>query len=314
MVLLTIVSKIIPVILLLVLGVLMKKYHFLSEVSISELKKLVVNIALPALLFFSFLNIDFQRQYLWVVLIIFLANILMLVIGKLIQVIAGIKNNYFPLMLTGFEMGMLGFSLYGSIYGTDNLGFIGVLDLGQEIFVWFVLTSLLLALQTGSVNIRTSLKNFATSPVIIAIALGIVLNILGLKHFLTTNVFMSGLLSTVSMISQLTIPLILIIIGYQLNLHFSKFRLPMVTIVLRLFICIVFAVLIDRFFFNRLLHLPRAFTVSLFTMFILPPPFIIPLFMKKDDVAMEEYVGNTLSLGTIFTIVGFIVLVFIFGV
>jgi len=285
----------------------------MSELSINELKKFVVNISLPALLFFSFLNTSFQYKYIVIILIIFGLNILMLGIGRLLKILLKIDNKYFTIMFTGFEMGMLGFSLYGSVYGPENISYIGVLDLGQEIFVWFILTSILLSFQNTTINIKSSVKNFISSPVIIAIFLGIVLNICGLSDYLTKNIFLSGFISTLSMISQVTIPFILIIIGYQLNLHFSKLYLPLITIVCRICIMIILGILINSLVFNNLLHLERKFSIALFTLLILPPPFIIPLFMKYNQTELDEYVGNTLSLGTIFTIIGFFGLVIIFS-
>jgi len=285
----------------------------MSELSINELKKFVVNISLPALLFFSFLNTSFQYKYIVIILIIFGLNILMLGIGRLLKILLKIDNKYFTIMFTGFEMGMLGFSLYGSVYGPENISYIGVLDLGQEIFVWFILTSILLSFQNTTINIKSSVKNFISSPVIIAIFLGIVLNICGLSAYLTKNIFLSGFISTLSMISQVTIPFILVIIGYQLNLHFSKLYLPLITIVCRICIMIILGILINSLVFNNLLHLERKFSIALFTLLILPPPFIIPLFMKYNQTELDEYVGNTLSLGTIFTIIGFFGLVIIFS-
>lgn len=311
--LLYLVPKFIPIILLLLIGIVIKRTNFMSELSINELKNFVVNISLPALLFFSFLNTSFQYKYIVIILIIFGLNILMLGIGRLLKILLKIDNKYFTIMFTGFEMGMLGFSLYGSVYGPENISYIGVLDLGQEIFVWFILTSILLSFQNTTINIKSSVKNFISSPVIIAIFLGIVLNICGLSDYLTKNIFLSGFISTLSMISQVTIPFILVIIGYQLNLHFSKLYLPLITIVCRICIMIILGILINSLVFNNLLHLERKFSIALFTLLILPPPFIIPLFMKYNQTELDEYVGNTLSLGTIFTIIGFFGLVIIFS-
>lgn len=313
MIFLNLIPKFLPIILLLLIGIIIKRVNFLSEASMAELKKFVVNISLPALLFFAFLNTNFQLTYIWIILVVFLLNIIMLFFGKFVQSIFKVRNIYFPLMFTGFEMGMLGFSLYGSIYGAENLNFIGVLDLGQEIFVWFVLVSILSSLQNNAISIKASLKTFISSPVIISILLGTLLNILGLRELINTNIFLSGFTTTLSMIAQITIPLILIIIGYQLKLKFSKFHLPFITILFRLLSMIILGILINIIIFNHLLHLQKEFSIAFFTMLILPPPFIIPLFIRAGDIELEEYVGNTLSLGTIFTIFGFYILVLLFA-
>ena len=310
---LDLVPKFLPITLLLLIGFTIKKTRFLSELSIQELKKFIVNISLPALLFFSFLKTDFEIKYIVIITVILFLNALMLGIGKAIQYLLKIDNPYFSLMFTGFEMGMLGFSLYGSVYGPESIGFIGVLDLGQEIFVWFILVSLLQSLRNGEIRAKSSLINFNKSPVIIAISFGIILNILGLGDRLNDHVVISGLIATLSRLSQVTIPFILIIIGYQLNFRFTKIRLPLLTVVLRLVLLIVAGTLINALVFGNVLHLDTRFTTALFTLLLLPPPFIIPLYMGDNDVDREEYVGNTLSIGTIFTIVGFFVMVLLFS-
>lgn len=306
-------AKILPIILLIVVGALLKQRNFLSVNTVNELKKLVVNFALPALLFLAFLNTDFEAKHLWIILIMFFVNLVMLVFGSIFHLFVAKSEPYFPLMFTGFEMGMLGFSLFGTVYGVQNLSTMGILDLGQELYVWFALATLLLHLRDGAASIANVTLSFVTSPVIIGILLGVGLNLLGLRSFLTSNVMTGAILTAITMLSQITIPLILIIIGYQLNLHFREFFLPSTTLLIRMSLLITLALLIKFFVFDNLLHLPRIFSVALFTMFVLPPPFIMPLFMDSRSGGSQNYVGNTLSLGTLMTLVGFTILVATFG-
>ena len=44
----------------------------------------------------------------------------------------------FHILITGFEYGMLAISLFGAAYGLDKIGYIAIVDLGHEIFIWFV--------------------------------------------------------------------------------------------------------------------------------------------------------------------------------
>lgn len=312
MILISVLSKILPINFLLCLGVVLKHSAFISKTTIEEIKKLIITISLPALLFFSFLNTDFQVEYIFLVIVIFAVNIIMLFIGLFCKNIIKGTNKYFPLLFTGFEMGMLGFSFYGSVFGAEKISYIGVLDLGQEIFVWFILSSILLSFQKGRTSgVGESLKNFVSSPIILAIMAGVILNIVGLKTFIQENMLISSVTATLTLLSQITIPLILIVIGYQLNFRFSNIRLPLITIFIRLFFLLLIATGIDFLIIKRLLRLSREFSIALYTMFILPPPFIIPLFMTKEDTSLHEYVGNTLTLGTLITIVGFVVIVFV---
>lgn len=307
---LAVLTKVLPVLLLLSLGIVLKQSQFISGQAIAELKKLVVYITLPCLLFLAFLNTQFKPKYIWIVIIIILVNLLMLLAGKITGFVLKVKNPYFPLLFTGFEMGMLGISLFGTVYGMQNLTIFGILDLGQELFVWFILTALLMGIRDGSSDFKKIGTSFLTSPPIIAILSGILLNLSGLGNFLTANGLTTGLITCIGMISQLTIPLILIVIGYQLNLRLNQFTLPCITVILRMSILACFALIITRCLFTTVLQLPALFSSALWVMFILPTPFIIPLFMPNQDDENQSYVNNTLSLGTVFTIVTFILVIF----
>ena len=59
--------QIIPILLLIFLGRLIKVKNFLSEKTIEEVKKLVINITLPCLLSISSLNIEIKFLVLWVI-------------------------------------------------------------------------------------------------------------------------------------------------------------------------------------------------------------------------------------------------------
>jgi predicted permease len=304
-------AKVFPVLLLLLLGVYFKQSRFISGQTVNDLKKMVLNVSLPCILFLAFLNTEFKSEHIWIIVIIFLVNILMLFGGIGFQKLLGVQNQYFPFLFTGFEMGMLGIPLFGTVYGMENLSVIGIIDLGHELFIWFILTALLIGVKEKTRNFKKIGQSFITSPVVIGILAGIILNLTGFKQFLSANFLTTGLLNTATFLSQIMIPLILVIIGYQLDFKLSQFSLPSKTILLRMATLLVIALIIIHFVFNQLLKLPHIFSTALLMMFILPPPFIIPLFMDHQSKE-QTYVNNTLSLGSIVTIVGFIILMFVY--
>jgi hypothetical protein len=79
-----------------------------------------------------------------IIAIIFMVNILMLFGGIAFQKLLGVKNQYFLLLFTGLEMEIFGIYLFGTVYGMENLSVIGIIDLGHELFIWFILTDLLI--------------------------------------------------------------------------------------------------------------------------------------------------------------------------
>ena len=148
----------------------------------------------------------------------------MVVIGRLFGKILRVDSPYFSLMMGGFEMGMLGYALFLALYGSDHLGKIALVDLGQVLFVFFVLMTLLIKERGGASNPLSLLKQFVTSPVIIAIVAGLVAGIL--KGSFSANPFFTLVEELLVMVSSLTVPLIAITIGYGIYFERESNRFP----------------------------------------------------------------------------------------
>ena len=169
---------ILPVLLLFLLGFLLQKTHFFTETSVADVKKIVSNIALPALLFQAFASINIEIGYLVLVLTVFGSCLLMVLLGRIITRMLRITSPYFAFMMGGFEMGMLGYALFLSFYGGQHLGKIALVDLGQVLFVFFVLMALLIRERDGVQSTAMLIRQFITSPVILAIFAGLLASLI----------------------------------------------------------------------------------------------------------------------------------------
>jgi hypothetical protein len=59
---------------------------------------------------------------------------------------------------------------------------------------------------------------------------------------------------------------------------------------------------------RNLLQLERFFEVALFSLFILPPPFILPLYARSDlEIEEKQFINNTLTIHTVFSVFVFLV-------
>jgi hypothetical protein len=300
-----IINRVLPILLLLFLGYWLRHTNFLSEAVSDGLKKIVVNIALPAVLFTSFLQVEFQPSFFVVFVIVFLLCVFLYGLGRALKPRIAPEHEYFPFLMTGFEMGMLGISLFGSAYGLANLPFIAVIALGHEIFIWFVYLPLLLAKRDGIQRPSELLKSFFKSPVIIGILAGIGGSMLGLQESLNNWPITGGVMTTMNFLASLTIPLILIVVGYGIKLERADAGDTSRVVAIRLAILLPLALLINIFVLRGLLHLAPAYEAALFVLMMMPPPFIIPLFMRNDDETERRYVNNTLALYTLVSIVIF---------
>jgi len=311
---LEIIPKVAPIFILLILGYLLKRNKFLKTDSIAEIKKIIVNFSLPAVLFTSFLTLNIQLNFIWIILIIIVINLIMLYFGKLFAALINNDDPYLPLIFTGFEVGMLGIPLFGTIYGLDNVKFMGVIDIGQELYVWFILLAFLLQLKNDSQSsgFKNLFKSFISSPVIIAIVSALFINIMGITELVGETVAYTSIINTLDLLASLTIPLILIVIGYEIDFKLEDISLSAKIVVFRLVLYLVFGLLIGKYIFTDLLSLSQMYSRALLSVLILPPPFILPLFIKKEDLKERLYINSTLSLHTLLSIGIFVLISFFY--
>lgn len=303
---LSLLSKILPIIFLFIIGHWFNRTGFITQNSVGELKKLVVNVFLPSLLFISFSKSDFEARYLIIVVTVFIACAVLLGLGIAIKKVLKIQSPYFPTLLTGFEAGMLGYSLYTGVFGAENIFKFAVIDLGQVTFVFFVLVSLLVQYKEGKKSGFSSMfSSFVKTPVIIAIFLGIIMQKTGLIGILHSMPLTQAVLQTVSMLSTLTVPLICLVIGYEIKFEKGSVYKSIQAIALRYILLIPLAILINSLIISGLLGLDIAFSAALMTMFTLPPPFIIPLYVSDESPEEKQFVFNTISISTIVSIIMF---------
>jgi hypothetical protein len=210
-------------------------------------------------------------------------------------------------MMTGFEFGMVGITLFGTAYGLDNVGYIAIVDLSHELFIWFVLVTILVAKRDGVSSFGRTLKGFVTSPLIIAIITALILNLAGLAEWFRNMPAGVAIVETFDFLGGLLIPAILIIIGYGMRLSWDGIREAIGVVVARFVVLLPLAFLVSFVIVRHVLELDPAFEAAVFTFFVLPPPYIIPLFMRKDVPNEMVYVNNVLSVYTAISLVIFIV-------
>ncbi len=293
--------SILPILLLFVLGFILQKSKSFSEPTIVGIKRIVSDLALPALMFQAFSTLEIESSYLILVMTIFMVCLLMVLIGKALAKPLGMNASYFPLMMGGFEMGMLGYALFISVYGVEHIGKLALVDLGQVLFVFFVLMALLIKERDGVHNTKVLIRQFITSPVIIAIFLGIIVSLFA--KGIEPNALFTALGEFITLLAGLTVPLIAISIGYGIHIKKEGLAQAFKTILVRKFFLIILALLINYFLVDKLLGMAAIYRYAVLLMFLTPPPFIITIFMRKGDKESADYVDNTLSMDTLVSII-----------
>jgi predicted permease len=191
------------------------------------------------------------------------------------------------------------------VYGAGQIFNFAVVDLGQVTFVFFILVPYVLRLSTGAISFGQTLRNFLKTPVIVAIFLGIVANRLGVLAALQGWPVSAAVVRTVELLGGLTMPLIALVIGYEVRLQRGSLLKPAEAIALRLLVWVPVGLLVNALVVRPLFGDAPVLEAAVLTMFVLPPPFVIPLFMREPEGADRTFVVNTLSLATLVTLVAF---------
>jgi malate permease and related proteins len=305
-------SKVLPVLLLILLGAFFRRSGFLPEAAVAGMKKLVINVTLPAALFLAFAGVALEARHLMLVALVFAACVLALLLFRALWPRLGFRSAYTPALMTGFEAGMMGYAIYGAVYGAANIFKFAVVDLGQVLFVFFVLVPWIGQTATGRMSMRDTAIGFLKTPVIVAIFLGILINRLGLVDPLRAFPPTDAVFRTVELLGAITTPLIAMVIGYEVRLQRGALALPARATAIRLLFWVPIGLLLIALVVNTLLGGDPLFRAAVMTMFVLPAPFVAPLFMGNAPVEERTFVVNTLSLMTLVTLVAFTIVSIVF--
>jgi len=307
-----ILNIILPVILILGIGIICRKSGMISREGIGALKNVVVNITLPAVMLGAFATMEYSWKNIVITLMMFLVCLAAYILGKILKPIFKIKSRFAAFLCTGFEAGMLGYALFTLLYGAEKISNFATIDLGQVLFV-FTLYKVLLNIdgdndgKSGKVDVKALLKDMITSPVVIAIAVGVLLGATGIYKALEPSGISSLIDACTDFVSAPTSAIILLAIGYDLVLDKIPWKKVGSVIVVRVIIMAVMRVCAGMVV--HALGLGDNLDMALNVMLILPPPYVLPVF--ADDENEREYVSASLSVMTLVTIIGFMILAII---
>ena len=306
------IKRVIPVFIIILTGYIIRRKDILNDAGIRTLKTLIVTIFLPASLFFAFLEAEINSKYIFLIIGVFLLCFLLYIAGLFFKKVSILDSIYSAEFFTGFEFGMVGIALFSGIFGVEALPVISVIGLGHEIFIWFVYLPLLQS--HSSVN-KTSFKNiiisFLKSPIIIAIIAAVILNKTGIAPILDDNPVSGGLFTALGWFSSVTISVVLLVLGASLRFeHLSPFR-SLKYILIRMAV-VTPAAVAAYILVNRMIPgLPDLFIYAWLTFFILPPPYIIPIYVPDEHKEENEFLSNTIMLYTLLSLAVFVAVLFI---
>lgn len=218
-------TTIISIIVMIFIGVLLKKLNILKTEDNETLNKIVVNVALPCMIFNALYtaNVSLLPDLSILTLFILLCSLFVGIITYLILKFLGYDNKALWSILVVIVLGntgFLGYPISQGIFGVSGLVRAAFCDLATSI-IFIVVSIILIMIFDGS--IKTAVKKILTFMPLWGIFLGILLNIFSIP----IGEFGS---SIVNYLGGSTVPLIMISLGLSLNLrgfrrHFKEVSL-----------------------------------------------------------------------------------------
>ena len=297
-------EMVLPVIVMLFLGYLCRAKNLVTKEGLAGIKSVISNITLPVVLFKAFYTTDYSLRSVLGFVIIFTSCVLALLAGYALNRFVA-QSKLMPYLLSGFEVGMLGYALYGLLAGTDKLSYMASVDLGQVLFVYTVYLTLLKNATGQKTDVKGILLSMIKNPAFQGVAIGIIVGITGFGGFISASPVGGIFSEIIEMITLPTAGMILIIVGYELSMRRDLVGPVVKTIAFRVAVMTVL-LCISAFIMFGILPFDKNLFMAMVLLFSLPAPFIIPLYADVESEGV--YISTTLSMNTLVTIFIFILL------
>ena len=215
----TVLTTLMPVLLIVLFGMLLRKRRVLSERTVSELKNLLTNNILPVVIFNALataqLNDRSWIQIGFMMAILFAAFGLGFLVRRLVR---EPYRKYVPFMVTLYEGGMIAYPLYAQLCGNENLYRIAILDIAGILFCFGFYMNVLASVESGEKgSFGQGIMKALKTPAFVAALLGVIMDCTGLVDpFVASKVggIYSAIVRTIS--APLT-PMILLVVGYSIE-------------------------------------------------------------------------------------------------
>ena len=298
---LQVIQMVLPIVVLLALGMVCRKKQIFDMKGLAGLKSVVGDVCLPVVLFNAFFTAHYSPTVVLLFVLVYLSYALALAAGFSLRPLVGSHGKSFPFPLASAEGGMLGYALYGVLMGEQS-GFAAV-DLGQTVFAYTAFLGFLSLTDGQKPTAGGLLKNMLTNKCCIGMTLGILLGALGVGQWVLSGPAAGLVTGIISAITAPTSALVLLVVGYELELDRRILKPVAITVLCRLAVMAVLLVVVSFVTF-RLVPYDKSLQIALMILYALPAPFIIPLFADVGDEG--TYISTSLSVHTLCTILLFV--------
>ncbi len=224
-----IIVKIIPVILIFILGYFLKRIKVLDKQNGDLFLKVVFNIALPALIILSITNIDLTFDLMYLPLIAVLVIMCTYFISRFIGKFFHLNSQSFVVFLVASLIMNIGFTLpfFIAAYGDEGLARISIFDFANGLLTFTFIYYLACKFGGTSKGSKVLIKKFIYSPPLWALIVALVLNLINVKlPHLGRDFF--------QILGNMTIPLIMLSLGIYFSPRIIRFGAMSTSIFIRM--------------------------------------------------------------------------------
>ncbi len=298
----TVLTTLFPVFFMLLLGLVSHIKDWVTVNQKNGANTIIFKILFPVLVFNLMANANIELSHISIILYVYIAYLVILVIGKFItQHITKKYQKFAPYLLTVVEGGNVALPLYLSIVGQSSTTVI--FDLGG-IMICFITIPILIAkeVSAGS-SYKDIIKSIFTNTFVIAVILGLFMNFTGLYELLLASSFGDMISTTINQVTAPIIPMILFILGYDLNIDSHNLK-PVLRLIAVKFVYYAFVILGFFVLFPELMA-DKSFMMAPIIYFMCPTgfglmPIIEPLYQDEDDASFTSAFVSIFMIVTLF--------------
>lgn len=296
-----------PVLVMIILGMLCRKWKILTGEGVANMKVLVTNVMLPVAIFHALATAEYNKETGILILIMLIMLIVSFSLGFVLKpFLKGKYQRYLPFMVSVYEGGLMAYPLYTSLCGSKNLSHVAVLDIAGLLFGFSIYMGMLGQVEDGGkIDVKKLFSSAIRTPAFIASVLGIIAGLSKIIIILLDSPFGGVYQSVENILTTSVTAIILLVVGYSMELNANLLKPCITTILLRMILQgvmmagVLFAV-------HSLVGDSQIVNLAIITYMSSPATFSMQTFMKDEEGS--AYVSTTNSMYCLVSILVYIIL------
>ena len=296
-----------PVLVMIILGMLCRKWKILTGEGVANMKVLVTNVMLPVAIFHALATAEYNIETGILILIMLIMLIVSFSLGFVLKpFLKGKYQRYLPFMVSVYEGGLMAYPLYTSLCGSENLSHVAVLDIAGLLFGFSIYMGMLGQVEDGGkIDVKKLFSSAIRTPAFIASVLGIIAGLSKIIIILLDSPFGGVYQSVENILTTSVTAIILLVVGYSMELNANLLKPCITTILLRMILQgvmmagVLFAV-------HSLVGDSQIVNLAIITYMSSPATFSMQTFMKDEEGS--AYVSTTNSMYCLVSILVYIIL------